>query len=897
MHRSGVLENGGIVLKVGFAALGIALVGALLAPVSASAVDTSNVNQWEFSGNFTGPVRSVGLATVTVAGTAEVSSALFATAAADPQSGNCDVADVQAIPRIRNVGTSAMVNLTTGGLSIPPITDSSATAFSGSASVDPGSYELVLSFRCTNSGTLFGFFPSSPVTTLSIASVTNTTHHTIACLATQPPTACTSDKRQVTAVPTGTDVTFAGVIRRTWSDGITTDDPVSGAQTLKSTFIGGTSWSSTVASNCGHTESITVSRQYRCEAGGINYSTVAVASLSHTSDYILSQPVLTPAFAVRGSTVVVSGSVSMRYSDSSLWPAPAGTTVSVQFRAATSSSWTTVLSNQAVNAAGSYSLSFTMTAPGKVRVTSNSRNSPEVDLGELVPSDSYQIADLTLPQEVPARQSLTISAAVKSLWSDNTYRDAPNGTATVIEFAPSFSSTQSEGLNWRTVRTSTVQSGITTATVVPQATGFWRVKVGSDTNRPRFVQVTGSAPVNLSASVLPATGQKPFVDSVSTYQVSASLTGYVGTETVSLFIDLGAGFTLAGDFDADNILTAQPRIRAGRVAGLVTPQLEVRDTDGNVVATGSTTAIFIDSIANYRISTVVPDRAVREGMPGRVTATLSGDTQMGDRVTVSWSGDVRIQRQSGRGWSTVATERNTRGERATFNVPNVGPGNYRLFWVRESVASPPFKFNVVTRTGTVRFTGARASRATVESGLSTTLSVSVQAQYSDRRFYAAPNDVRVSLQSLEGSSWRTVSTRNVRNGNVRIDVKPSASRSYRFLFGSNVISSTIRVTVVPARPASLVVNWPRTYKVREGARFAMHVRTTSGNVWAGTTSIQLQYRFSTSSAWRTLNSYTYRGARMNIEWGPGTYTQIQFRVIAPSLGFTSQQSYRVRGRT
>jgi hypothetical protein len=99
------------------------------------------------------------------------------------------------------------------------------------------------------------------------------------------------------------------------------------------------------------------------------------------------------------------------------------------------------------------------------------------------------------------------------------------------------------------------------------------------------------------------------------------------------------------------------------------------------------------------------------------------------------------------------------------------------------------------------------------------------------------------------------------------------------------------VAVTAPQARKLAVDWPSRYYADEGARFSVVIKTSSGSTWSGTTTLQLQYKFSRSESWKLLDTKTYRGGRMNWGWGAGTYDDLYIRVVAPALGLSNQNYY------
>lgn len=876
---------------VAFSAVAALMAGALTSVSPAQAVPAADT--WEFAGTVSAPARSADPVSISVSGTAEVSQEILDRVPATITCISPNVAQV--LPHLYRPSDGTYHAITNGGLALTPIDDTLPASISGAtAAITPSTYELVLRFRCSSGGAWQGGVSATPARTVTIASLTSTTYTTHSCLTSLVSGRCTASQNQYTRVPSGTSITFGATIRKVWSDGTTTDEAVTGAQALTRANTWSSSFS-TIASSCDHATDITSDYQYRCEAGGTPFTAVTVETISPRFTYQVAAPTVTPSFAIKGSTVTVSGTVQQEYSDGSYWPATSTTSYSVQFQETGSSSWTTVVSSRQLSAAGTYSATFTMTGAGQVRTSVGSTTSTAVTLSELTPTTTYQIGAPSIPSEVPPRIAIAPTASVKLLWSDNTYRNPPDGTEATLDFAPAFDSTQAPGeLRWRTVTRASASTGTATFSTTPQASGFWRVSVGSTSGPTTFARVTGSAPSTLTASMSPAPGQQPFVGAIANYAITATLTGYVGSEPAVLFVDMGSGFERVTTFSASGTIDGTFPVRAGQNSGDITPILEARDSGGEVLASVSGTPIFVDGIETYEIAVVAPTRPVREGQETQITTTASGISSMGTRYAVTWAGDVLVQRKTGASWATVTTKEDARGERLTLSVLAIDGAEYRVFWPLHSTASKPFTLNVMTPTGTYRFLDARISPGKVVKGGSANIRVRVMAQYSDKKFYSAPDGTKVRLQSLNGSSWRDVKAAFVEGGRVTIRVRASSTQSFRFIGPKDVVSKTLTMTVTVPRATKLVVDWPSTYYPSEGAEFSVYIKTDVGSVWTGTTTLQLSYRYSTSDGFTNLDTRTYKGRELNWGWGSGPSRAVQFRVSAPSLGLSATQAYAPR---
>lgn len=866
----------------------LALALTLLAlPAVAQAAPASG--EWTFTGSLSAPVRSETQVEVSVVGTAEVSQGLLDQAAFTQSCAQPDYPQV--VPALMDTSSKAVTPLTVGGLALIPIDDTSATSINANATISPGTYELVLQFRCSNQATWTGNVSASPSKTVTVASLVSTQYRTLACLATSPPTQCTPTQPQFTSVPSGTSVTLGAVIVKTWSDGATTSSVPTGTQAITRTTVSSSTFYSTVSSSCTYTFNVTSDYKYRCEVGSQTFDPVVLLVASPTSNYSLGLPSVAPTFAPEGATVTVRGSVQRGYSDGSLWPADTSTTFSIEFLETGAREWRTIVSSRQLTAVGSYVAAFTMPGSGQVRTKVGSSTSTPVTLTLLESSDTYRIGTLSLPVSAPPRQPLAMSVTVQSLWSDNTYRDAPNGTEASLEFAPAFDRTADDSLQWRTIVTREVLNGRATFTPTPQASGFWRVDVNGTTSAASFLEVTGSAPIQMTSTIKAAAGETPFVDVSSRYEVSASLTGYVGSETVVLYADLGGGMQKVGNFNGTGSLSGTYSLVNGPTRGSLTVSFEARDPRGFVLASSTGSVITLDEVKTYTVTAIPARGQVREGKSARVNVLLSGTSYNGLLVSVPWRGTVRIQKRSQGSWSTVSTYENVRGNRLKLKAENITKGVYRIQWVDEGVNSDKFRFKVLTLTGAYRLTNMKASDRNIEFGDRSRLSAVLKAQYSNGKFYRAASGTQVDLQVLSGSTWKTQRSVKVTNGRITTNVRPGGTRTYRFATSSGVASPAITINVTVPQPSRLVVDWPSSYYADEGANFTVVIRTTNGSVWTGTTSLRLEYRFATYESWRVLDTATYRGRRLSWGWGSGTYDTVYFRVVAPSLGLSDSEVY------
>lgn len=845
--------------------------------------------EWTFTGSVTAPERSEGQVEVTVSGTVIVSQGLLDQAAFTQ---SCALPDIpQVVPALINSSSRVITPLTVGGLALIPIDDTAPTSVNAVATTSAGSYELVLQFRCSNESSWTGNVSASPSATVTIASLVGTQYRTLSCLATSPPTQCTINQAQITSVPSGTEVTLGAVIVKTWSDGATTTTTPVETQKLMRTTVSSSTYYTTLSTNCNYTVEVTSDYKYRCEVGAQVFDPVVLQVVSPTSTYVLGLPSVTPAFAAKDQSVTVRGSVQQVYADGSRWPASTSTRFSIEFQASGKSTWSTVVSTRNITAAGSYVGAFRMSESGLVRAKVDSTTSSPVTLTLLESSNTYRIGDLTLPASTPPKQMVPMAATIQSLWSDNTYRDAPDGTSASLEFAASFDRTASSTLTWQSISTAKVSSGRVSFTPTPQASGFWRVSVGTTRSTARYLEVVGSAPISLTSTIRPDTGEVPFVDGRNQYVISASLTGYVGSETVTLFADLGGGMQRVAPFGSNNAVSGTYTLTNGPTRGSVTVTFQARDPRGAVLAQFEGNAIELDEIKDYTLTAVVPEGSVREGYAARINVFVSATSHRGLLVTVPWSGRVEIQKRVVGSWKTVATVKKARGDRLRIKVTDISSGAYRVKWADKRAYSAKFSFNVLKKTSNYLLSGTKASDRSIEVGDRSTLTATMRVQYENGKYYRALGASQVNLQYLSGSTWKTDRSISVKNGKISTSVRPGGTRSYRFVTSTGVASAPVTISVTAPRPSRLVVDWPNSYYFSVGANFTMVIRTTTGAIWTGTTPLRLEYRFSSSQPWILLDTATYRGRRLSWGWGSGPARLVYFRVSAPSLGLSDSESY------
>ena len=857
----------------------LALVASLLGLPVAQATPVNG--DWSFTGTLTAPARSTTSVTATLSGTAAVSAATL-------QAVGCDdtvTAPPRGVIALRNTGTSAIIALSGTGTTL---TSDAATPVSATASVSPGAtYELVLQYRCGASGSIRGTItPSSPAT-FSVASQVSTRSLTRACIPTVPETPCTSTSQQVTNVPVGLSVTFAGIIATTWSDGVVTEAPVTGSQTLQR-FT--SSWV-TVASTCATTTVINASENYRCSStNGGNHDQVLITAMQPTSNLTVGALTVRPTIALIGATATVQAAVLMNYSDGSQWPAPTSITYRLEYQALNSTTWTTLSGPNSLDSRGNVTRSFSFPGSGKLRVSAGNFVSPTANIEEAVRTDEFTFSDVRFPATVEPGQQLTGTGIVGQKWTDGIVRNPTPGTAVALEFALAYTPNLTD-LTWVKVATTQTVSSTNSVSVsaVPQASGYWRLTSGTGKSLTSYVTVPGSRAVQVKATMAPSSGSEPFAGTSSNYSITLSIEGYVGTKDLDVSVDFAGSTTPLGKVSKTSTLTGQYSIRAPRAPGVVTPVYVITDDLGTVWARANGTSITVDGLVTFEPVLLQPDPVPLNGTSVTFSARMQGKSYLGATREGVWLGPAQLQQLVDGQWITVADAPSPSGSLATFTATAVKGGEYRVLDSSSGAVTPTLALRVLMPTGPQRVPRVSVGVPRVEWGDSVTVSAQVEAEYDDGRFYAAPDGANVRvLYREQGRDATQVAVTTTLNGAAQVTFSPQFAGDVIFVTENGTRSEPTAVNVV--RPNSFAVTWPKDVARGKPLSVSFFIRATDGVRWRKPVVTLFQYQPYGASKWTTIK-------KMTLDRGRVGRAQVRvpkagvYRVFAPDFGLVNDARY------
>lgn len=716
---------------------------------------------WALSGSLAAPPRSTeSSVTVTLSGTVEVTQGVLDAAGCD----DTVTRPAQAVLQLRNTLTSVYTSFESG---VPVVTGPGSTAVSGSVSVPPASYELTLRYRCGASEPLRGQVAATPPVTVRTATLVETRSLTLACLASVG-TSCPSSASTTLGVPSGYSVRFGAVSRLTWSDGVVTEEAPTSTQRLESSTSG--SFWSTVASTCSTTVTVTSSLRYRCVSGSTNFVDVLVNRLEPTSVYEIGNLSVTPSAGLADTPATVTASLMRQYSDGSKWPAASGTSFVLEFQTLTSFSWTQVGSTRTTVRDGTIETSYSITQSGRVRLRVGSYSSAATEVALLTRTGKYQLTRTTGPGTANAGSTVSISATVQEELSNGSAVPASNGVPVDLEFAIAYSATATD-LVWTKVSSGSSSNGLVTATGTAQYSGLWRFKKDDRVSTPVFVSVPGSSPIVASGTVVPLATEVPFVGTSTRYTVTASISGYVGTESLQLYANVGgASWVNVGSFAGRTEILGVYSLPNPTQWGEAVPALQVRDPRGLVVGSGQAPAVFVDGIKGYLPKLSAPARLYLPGETVRFSATLVAVTHLDNERPAAWSGSVELQRWDGAAWRPVKVVLSARGSQLTMEGEAVVNAPYR---VTSTVADAP------SASLNIRVTQGPPA---LEVGWPETVKVSQGLR------------VTAFLKLAEGERW---------TGSSAIQMQFRAPGSTRWVVKSRkTMSSGRTVTMTAARPSS-----------------------------------------------------------------------------------------------
>lgn len=860
-------------------AIGLALLaGFLVAPAAQAAPSNGD---WSFSGTFTAPARSTTNVTATVSGTATVSAATLDAVGCDDT--------VNAPPRgvvaLRIINTSSIITLSGTGTTL---TSDTPTAVSATATLSPGnSYELVLQYQCGVGGPIRGTITPSTPAQVSVASEVSTRSITRACLTTVPATACTAASTQVSRVPVGLTLTFAGVVQTTWSDGVVTEEAVTGSQSLQR--YTGSSWSS-VSSSCAATLTINTSEVYRCSstAGG-SHEQIAITAMQPTTSLTITPPTVTPITTLIGETARVQAAVLMNYSDGSQWPAPTSVTYRVEFLALNATSWRTLTGPHSLDSRGNVNRSFSFPGTGRIRIVAGSANSQAVEIVEAVPTDEYVFTNLNLPSDAQPGQPITVTATVGQKWTDGIVRRPSAATEVVLEYAVSY--TQSlTGLTWLRSEARPLASGSTSVSIsgIPQASGFWRLRAGSGSSTPTYIALPGSRMPQITATMQPVAGSEPFAGRSSDFRISVSIDGYVGTKDLEALVDFAGVSTSVGTVSRTARVDGTFSIQGPGAPGPVTPTFVIRDDQGYVWARANGTSLTVDGLVTFEPVLLQPDPVPLDGRDTTFSARMQGRAFSGSTREGVWLGASELQEYVGGEWVTVARAQPTPSSLVSFTAKATKGGQYRAVDGSSGAVTPVLDLRVLLPTGPQRVPETNVGSSRIEVGDAVTVSALVEARYDDGNFYVAPEGSPVTVLFQDESGIKEVARATTVDGRVSATFRPRRPGSVIFVAEDGTRSDPADVNVI--LPDRFDVSWPKSIPQGKPLAVSFFARASDGPRWRKPIVAVFQYQAFGSKKWTTIRKVTLNRGRIArakaVKPQPGTY-----RVYSPQFKFFKDARY------
>lgn len=716
---------------------------------------------WALTGSLDAPARSAASSvTVTLSGSVEVTQGILDAAACD----DTVARPPQAVLQLRNTLTSAYTSFTSGA---PVLTARGSSPVSASVSVPPATYELTLRYRCGSSEALRGQVAATPAVTVRTATLVETRNLTLACLASSG-TSCPSSATTALGVPNGYSVRLGAVSRLTWSDSVVTEEAPTSSQRLESSTSG--SFWSTVSSSCSTTVTVTSSLRYRCVVGSTNFVDVQVNRVEPTGIYEIGTPSVTPSAGLADTTAVVTASLTREYTDGSKWPAASGTSFVVEFQSLTGFSWSQVGSTRTTVRDGGIDTSYTITQSGRVRIRVGSYTSAATEIALLTRTGKYQLTKTTAPGSANPGSSVAISATVQEELSNGSPAPAANGVSVDLEFAIAYSATATD-LVWTKISSGTTSSGLVTATGTAQYSGLWRFRKDDRVSPSVFVTVPGSGPITASGTVVPLATEGPFVGTSTRYTVTASIAGYVGTESLQLFASIGgAGWVNVGSFAGRTEILGVYSLPNPAQWGEVQPVFQVRDSRGLIVGSGQAPAVFVDGVKGYLPKLSASPRLYLPGETVRFTATLVAVTHLNNERPAAWSGSAELQRWDGVAWRPVKVVLSARGSQLAMEGEAVADAPYR---VTSTVAeAPSASFSVRVTQGAPQLEVGWPGTVKVSQGLRVT----------------------AFLQLAEGERWTGSSS-------IQMQFRPPGAKRW-IVKSRKTLSAGRTVTMTAARPSS-----------------------------------------------------------------------------------------------
>lgn len=720
---------------------------------------------WALTGSLSAPARSASSVAATLSGSIEVTQGVLDAA-------GCTSTAPQAMPfLLQKTGGSSMIAFS----SVSAITSAGTASVSATATVPPGTYELIMRYRCGTSAAWSGQIAGTPTVTVSIASLSSTQNLTLACLASAG-IPCPTTSTGALSVPAGTSVRFGVLTLFNWSDGVVTEERPTASQQLKYASSSGSYWF-TESSNCDTTVSISSTYRWRCEVGGTVFAEVAVTRIEPTGTYVIGAPTANPSAGLSGTSVTVSATLGRQFTDGSVWPAPTGTSFTLEFQEQGGSfNWSQIGSSSTTTTVGALSRTFTLTKSGRVRFKVAGSPSSAVEVALLTRTGKFQVSDVAGPASAEPGSSVRITGKIKEELSNGSLAEAGNGVSVDLEFAIAYEPSASD-LVWVKLSSTASSSGSLAATATAQYSGLWRFRKDDKVSQPVFVAVPGSTPITVTGSVEPIATEPPFVSTTTRFSIYASMSGYVGTETLQLYASVGnAAWVNVGSIGPGREIRGVYALPNPSQWGETAVSFQVRDPRQTTVGGGSAEEIFVDGIAGFQPRLTAPPRLYLPGETVRFTAAMLGITHLGLERPASWSGSAELQRFDGVAWRPVKVVISARGSKVTLDGEAVRDATYRVQSSMAQTASDPIPLRVTSGPPSLEVTWPDTVR------IAKGLRVSAYVQLFEGERWRGTSQVQIQFRAPNASRWVVKSRKTLRAGrSVRLTAARPSSGCYRVI--------------------------------------------------------------------------------------------------------------------
>ena len=672
---------------------------------------------------------------------------------------------------------------------------------------------------------------------------------------------------QLAEISLGLSVTLWYTAAVTWTDGLqTTEHPCkppfstmgwSCTHQLQFRKVGG-DWRSLGGGN----QSIkpTESGEYRFAVGSLYTEPAMIRVPTATAQMRFVNLAVTPQRAEVGSALEITSSISILYSDGVWRDAQDGSQVSVEFLPSGSSDWRAVGPTGSISA-GRVRVALQMPGTGLLRLRVGGNVSDSVRVAVPGATETVRFSPIDGPLEVGQGQAATLTARVEAQWDDGSWRDAPNATPIILQFAPAATASDSPN-SWLDIATGSSANGVVTFSRTPFANGLWRLKAEKVSSNSVFIKVRGLAPLRLNAVMAESEVGILLPNQLTDISYRLTLDGYAGGDRPTVFVTVpGGSATRLGSVDSQGNLQGTVSFRTPNVEGALRLSFEARDAQGRVLVTTEEAGLRIEKAVGFR-PTLNGPRQASEGSRVNLVASLSVVTSSGALIPTQWTGQVHLEAaEADSSWRRVASLSGSGRDSVSFSVPASSGTSYRVTGEGMSEFSEVISPQVLKYSGRYRFANETSSQATVSKGGEVLLSADLQGELGGGEYADSPDGVDVALQRSTSGEWVTVAKLRSADGRVETRVAVGSSTSYRFVAPDGSTSRSITVRVRSTGPDSLQVTWPT--RVSGVFRVVASLKS-GGQLWTKPVQVQLQLKPSGSNSWATLDKEATRQGRVTL---------------------------------